>query len=178
VLRRNVGKLRGEVEGMRKGQEGGFVEKRVEFLGSWVVPKSYGAFNAVIADERYAPLGLMLMGTLARLQKTIAPLTKDGDVESVIDAMGHGRVKDVDEDLGEAISRKPLEGNVDEEEPKEKAEEVEMEISSAKRKGKRGKQEKARKAVDLGEEQPPSKPPRKKRKKKGDAFDDLFDSLM
>jgi len=180
VLKRNVGKLRGEVEGIGKGDADGVVEKRVEFLGSWVVPKCYGAFNAVIADGRYAPLGLMLLGTLARLQKTIAPLINDGEGKSSINATdhGHGLVMDVDEDIGEVISRNALEADVSREETKDEAEEKEAEISSAKRKGKRVKKERVRKFDDIMEEQTPSKPPKKKRKKKGDAFDDLFDSLM
>jgi len=140
-------------------------EARVAFLDKELFPRCYVAFSTVVADNQYAPLGLMLMGTLASLQKVMAPKREEMAEDIVpVSVAALEVVKspvEMSEDLGEAISRdtvdkevQDVKGKVDETKPiVKKVEKRKLEATS--------KEEK-----------------KKKKKKKGDAFDDLFAGLI
>ncbi|KAK0100979.1 hypothetical protein ONS95_013032 [Cadophora gregata] len=169
----------GESKFVRAARE--TVEERVEFLENWVVPKCFLAFSNVVADNQYAALGLMLMGTLARLQTVMKDLGRErenggGDVEE--DCEGDEKEiapleKDDDArkaDLGEVVSREGvlgIEGHVDDE----------MQLKVSKKLKRRDKAERGEESA-IGGEAPPAKRPKKKRKKGGDAFDELFAGLI
>ena len=126
----------------------------------------------LVADNQYAALGLMLLATLARVRKLILPLvgeaeSKDEGLEDAMEAVEQSGL-----DLGEVIPRDEIPGCS----AKVNGEEVQNGTAMKKLKKERGS----------GNEEPPSKAsidstptkrPKKKRKK-GDAFDDIFDSLM
>jgi len=152
----------------------------VDFLVEWIVPKCYLAFSALVADNQYANLGLMLMGTLARIRKIVQSLRKevedeDDDAEIKVEVLlGEDEIPD----LGEVIMRE--DAQMTSPVAVEGGENAGASVESKKNKKKR------RLAVeDLGEdstiESAPSKPREKKKKKKRkdhDEFDDLFDSLL
>lgn len=126
----------------------------------------------LVADNQYAALGLMLLATLARVRKLILPLvgeaeSKDEGLEDAMEAVEQSGL-----DLGEVIPRDEIPGCF----AKVNGEEVQNGTAMKKLEKVRGP----------GNEEPPSKAsidstptkrPKKKRKK-GDAFDDIFDSLM
>jgi ribonuclease MRP protein subunit RMP1 len=142
----------------------------------------YGrAFSNLVADNQYAVLGLMLLGSLARIQKIVEPYRKEkddkGEDQGVISDELLGNV---DLDLGEVIER------VEDMDPTEQRDEathdedgVEIKKSEKTKRKKRtaalaSKKEPLNRAVV---ESTPSKQPKKKRKK-GDFIDDLFDSIV
>ncbi|PQE08933.1 Ribonuclease MRP subunit rmp1 protein [Rutstroemia sp. NJR-2017a WRK4] len=136
----------------------------------------YLAFSQLVADNQYATLGLMLMGCLARFHRILVGLKvateEEVEEKAVEDVKKETKVDDIVEDLGEKIVRGQPRGEIDGSSHKRKAQEDEpMEIKTSK--------PKKRKEEDQLLERNDAKPAKKKRKKKGgDAFDDLFDSLM
>ena len=135
------------------------------------------AFSNVVADNQYATLGLMLMGTLARVQSVIRPLGKEveeiGEVDEEIEILEEKGDADDGADLGEVITREEVELVAKVEKDKDVGED-EIKLKTTKKKRKIGVVDSsAKKTIEAT----PSKRPKKKRKK-GDAFDDLFDTLL
>lgn len=130
-----------------------------------------------MADSQWAVLGLMMLANLARLQKLIQPLGKEvtakvGKEEVVIATVP-------EEDLGQWVSREEIQraGSEDEaenDEHKDKASKSCLKKESKEEKRKVSAQDSRGEAVETK----PSKPARKRKKKSGDAFDDLFESLI
>ena len=124
----------------------------------------------LVADNQYAALGLMLLATLARVRKLILPLVgeaeaKDDSLEGAMEAVKQdrldlGEVIQRDEILDGAVKDEEIQGAIEMEKPKDKKRELEEEPRSRETVG-----------------STPTKRPKKKRKK-GDAFDDIFDSLI
>jgi len=183
VLRRNLYKLISELETLSANEERlgetkkttasrEVVERRAEFMVEWVVPKCYLAFSAVVADNQFASLGLMLVGTLARAQKVIKPLRKeierDKDAEPDLNdaLMGQEGL-----DFGEVIKREETEKN---------------RVGMAEEDGEANfvlKNLKKHKGMDepkdeIREESTPAKPRKKRKKKGGDELDALFGTLL
>jgi ribonuclease MRP protein subunit RMP1 len=159
------------------------------------------AFSNLVADNQYSALGLMLLGTLARVKSILGRLVEDkgmngGSVESVdpTEVTGESVQEGADagagvepgDDFGEVVKREEIlgdaEGGLGKLEKKGEFEESKEEVSQA------VKEKKVRLKKRMGpwidrdervekEESIPSKPSKKKRKK-GDAFDNLFDSLI
>lgn len=136
------------------------------------------AFSALVADNQYAALGLMLIATLARVRRLVLPLKKEvveekGDAESILG----GLVGQSELDLGEVIRRVDIEGK--------SGKDTSMGEVGEEGEGAEVKKPKNKKRRDTGEasevkspaDSMPAKRPKKKRKK-GDAFDDIFDSLI
>lgn len=115
-------------------------------------------FGAVVADNQYAPLGLMLLGTLARLNKIIMPLQRKPEV--LVPVVAQKKVSMI-EDIGEPVMRETQLDLENKEEPK--AEHEKLDTKSKK--------------VARPTDNTTSKPPKKKRKK-GNAIDDLFSGLV
>jgi ribonuclease MRP protein subunit RMP1 len=131
-----------------------------------------------VADNQYAALGLMLLANLARVKRIIRPLgkpkpsdeIKGGEQESL------SEVPRVEADLGEVIKREEIQ--VEEEIEKKIPDEDEDEKVELKKPKKKKRSMIAEESPKLKTaESTPAKRPKKKRKK-GDAFDDLFDSLI
>ena len=157
------------------------------------------AFSNLVADNQYSALGLMLLGTLARVKSILGRLVEDkgmngGSVESVdpTEVTGESVQEGADagvepgDDFGEVVKREEILGDAEDGlrklEKKGEFEEAKEEVSQA------VKEKRVRMKKRMGpwidrdervekEESTPSKPSKKKRKK-GDAFDDLFDSLI
>ncbi|KAE9374371.1 hypothetical protein N431DRAFT_503242 [Stipitochalara longipes BDJ] len=183
----------------------GKVESRVRFLRMWVFGDCFQAFSNLVADNQYSALGLVLLGSLARVKSILAQLVEEEDAaepdagkEGLMEVEG---AEGPGDDFGEVVKRdgvlaglgKLLDYAVEEGEDERIG-----------RKGTRGKEK--RPATEETEqltianlsqlelEQPGrlnidkrpgqdmvvhAQRPRKKRKKaKGDAFDDLFSSLI
>jgi len=148
------------------------VELRVNFMDEFLMPRCYVAFSAVLADNQYAPLGLLLVAVLAKISKVIGRYRREEMDERRVEVVELGERGDVD--FGEALERDRVEGFGKSKE-KTDGRGVEDEVRLDKSKKKPGQPvEKAQKEVV---EQMPAKRPKKKRKK-GDAFDELFDSLI
>ncbi|PQE04220.1 ribonuclease mrp subunit rmp1 protein [Rutstroemia sp. NJR-2017a BVV2] len=144
----------------------------------------YRAFSQLVADNQYATLGLMLMGCLARFHRILVGLkvTTEEEVEekAVGDVEKETKVVDVAEDLGEKIVRDQPRGEIDESIHKRKVQDDDRtEFKTSKPK----KRKEVDQLLECNDAKYPDstqvKPAKKKRKKKGgDAFDDLFDSLV
>ena len=164
------------------------------------------AFSNLVADNQYSVLGLMLLGTLARVKSILGRLMGDEDHEVTVDVKAteekasealQQQDDPSDDDFGEVVRREDIladvEGSRD-----DLHEEGEDEVDEDGRPGEQGEEETTeeiekstvarpwkKKRIGpwigrdegLAEESTPSKPPKKKRKK-GDAFDALFDSLI
>lgn len=138
------------------------------------------AFSNVVADNQYATLGLMLMGTLASFRSVIRPFGKgeeeDGNVGPGIGEVvsdGHVRVAPED-DFGEVVRREEVEIAAPVEEDVEEAEAV---VAKKLKKSKRREVVAQDQMEEVEAESTPAKRPKKKRKN-GDAFDDLFAGLI
>jgi ribonuclease MRP protein subunit RMP1 len=144
-----------------------------------------------VADNQYAPLGLMLLGTLARLGKVIG-LEKIGEGEEAgdigmneddramvdVDAVAvEGDLLHADlggkgqemEDIGVAVKREEME--------------VEGETRKTEEVGSGSVQKHAREIeveemVPMVETGTPTPAPKRKKKKKHDAIDELFEGLI
>lgn len=132
------------------------------------------AFTTLVADNQYAPLGLMLLATLSRVRKLILPLRGDAGDEREAEG-GQTALEGIEKDgpdLGEVIKRSEISmAQEDDEKPQ-----VGNEVKNPKDKRERKVNEDrpgSKAPVDLT----PTKRPKKKRKK-GDAFDDIFDSII
>lgn len=142
----------------------------------------------MVKDLQYSSLGLVLLATLAEIKTVIRPLGKElidqeeSDEDEVLVGDKHviesSREDEEMQDLGEVVSREeletlPVENQADEEE------EVQVKLKTPK-----VKKAKPKTILDL-EDSPESRPKKrskeekkKKKRKRGDAFDDLFDSLI
>ncbi|KAI9641558.1 RNase MRP subunit [Ciborinia camelliae] len=189
------GKVKGKARERREREEKE-LQSLVRFIGGNVVPGCYlstanggvdRAFSQLVADNQYASLGLMLMGCLARFYKVLGALKvltaeeiaeRDGTVKET------ARVNEpeIGEDLGEKIVRDiPTSVVTEDDERVGKEEEKYVELKKLKPKKRKQEGEVSDKTTSKlpSSGSTPAKPPKKKRKKKGgDAFDDLFDSLM
>jgi len=125
-----------------------------------------------VADNQFANLGLMLVGTLARFRRVIQPFSKIKDeAEDAEIKLDESLIKQGDLDLGEVVKREDLGRSKDADD-----EDVHVEL------GKSKKEKRSAGMQELGHESmaesTPSKPRKKKRKRGGDEFDDLFGSLL
>lgn len=132
----------------------------------------YRNFTRVIADNQYSALGLMLLGTLASLQRILALFNQNSVGEETI-ALKTKVAKSVSgvendradgEDVGESVSR-------------EVDEDVGERIERTRRVDEGGVKRAWSKAEKIEEREKDVKPAKKK-KKKGDAIDDLFSGLL
>ncbi|KAM7191743.1 hypothetical protein V8F33_008710 [Rhypophila sp. PSN 637] len=98
----------------------GIYERGVYFRGV-LVPRAWLAFSQVVADERFAQLGLMLLATLAQVDQVVSAFAPGPDVDEedddLDDSVASARnqempsiretavIEDVAEDVGVAISR-------------------------------------------------------------------------
>jgi ribonuclease MRP protein subunit RMP1 len=131
------------------------------------------AFTTLVADNQYAPLGLMLLATLARVRRLILPLrgdTEDEDAEGIQAALEG--IEKSGLDLGEVIKRGEIFKSQEDEKPQAGSE---VKKPKDKKRERKGDEDEARSKAPA--EPTPTKRPKKKRKK-GDAFDDIFDSLI
>jgi ribonuclease MRP protein subunit RMP1 len=161
------------------------------------------AFSNLVADNQYSALGLVLVGCLARVKSAIRQLVEDEKVEGVdLEAEVERDVvmeletgeNERQDDLGEVVDRREifadLEGLLDVDElAGDELEMLEEQIAPEATEetqrvaiSKQGKKKRTGPLMDRDESlrretATPSKPPKKKRKK-GDAFDDLFSSLI
>jgi ribonuclease MRP protein subunit RMP1 len=144
----------------------------------------YRAFSQLVADNQYATLGLMLMGCLARFHRILVGLkvaTEDEVAEKAAgDVKTETKADDIAEDLGEKIVRDQPRGEIDVSRGKRKVQENEPAGFKTSKSKKRKEDNPVLEQNDAKySDSTPQKPAKKKRKKKGgDAFDDLFDSLM
>jgi ribonuclease MRP protein subunit RMP1 len=72
----------------------------------------YRAFSAIVADQQFANLGLMLLGTLARIRRIIEPYKKE--VEPDLEKREHATASmelsnEDDVDYGEVVAREVVE---------------------------------------------------------------------
>lgn len=158
----------------------------------WKVTKanlgSDRAFSQVVKDNQYSALGLMLLGTLARIQKALQVLSDRREDEElweeesmmvVVDVGDENKVDGKEEmegvDFGEKILREEVVTHGGEEGDGEAVEVQKLSKGKEKRKSELAGAEVGKNG---GESTPTKKPKKKKRKKGGDVFDDLFDSLM
>lgn len=104
--------------------------KMCQWMETEIIPRVYLSFSAVVADNQYASLGLMLMGCLARVNACVSfPRSRSQSEEAEVEAtMKSTKTVIPSEDLGEAITRK-----------EEKLEEQVIEESREKRKKERRK---------------------------------------
>lgn len=132
LLRRNVKRLvemlsSKEAE-FRKGKMA--MLKMCQWLETEIIPRVYLSFSAVVADNQYASLGLLLMGCLARVNACVSfPRSRSQSEEAEVEAtMKSTKTVIPSEDFGEAITRE-----------EEKLEEQVIEESREKRKKERRK---------------------------------------
>ena len=145
------------------------------------------AFSNVVADNQYAALGLMLMGTLARAQTVLNELGGNGGVDADGDGGEElegeeneisieekdGEAREIETDLGEVMSREAV-ADIERDD-----DEVQLKkLKKSKRKAKTDGDGDEVAGAANGEGPLPAKRPKKKRKKGGDAFDDLFAGLI
>jgi hypothetical protein len=130
----------------------------------------------VVVDTQFSALGLMLIGTLARLDSLIAPMVPESKVSFTVPNPDFGdKVHDhvfAHEDLGEEISReKFLEGD---------GGGAELELPTLNKKKRRPSPESMGGGanVDLDRPRSTQTKPERKRKKKGDVFDEMFSALI
>jgi ribonuclease MRP protein subunit RMP1 len=128
-----------------------------------------------VADNQYAPLGLMLLATLARVRKLILPLRGDTGDEKEVEAM-QTALEGIEKgglDLGEVVKRDGIFKSQDDEEKPQAGSDVKKPKDT--KRERKGDEDEARSKAQA--ESTPTKRPKKK-PKKGDAFDDIFDSLI
>jgi len=189
LLRRHVSKLSSELEtniqyttlsakAKRTIESREIVEARVAFLEDVLIGRCWLAFSQLVADNQYAALGLMLVGTLARARRVIEPLR--GEREVLVE---EGRIEESLKgnevlDLGEVIKREDIVGS-DLRNESRPAEEDEGDDAAQSRKSKKKKRSMTMEKPEspLTEDLTVTKR-HKKRRKKGDAFDDLFAGLV
>jgi ribonuclease MRP protein subunit RMP1 len=126
----------------------------------------------------------MLMATLGRVRKLILPLGKEEEDEGVEGkTVAEGVVDHEQLDLGEVVRRDEVEEIAGEKRKEKETGEAEeegddgVEVKKSRKKEKKEKRSMGEAELSKGAESTPAKRPKKKRKK-GDAFDDLFDSLI
>lgn len=162
--------------------------KEANFIHDVLVPKWYLAFSALVADNQYAPLGLFLMATLSAVKKEISGLrpreqeevsNSDAAAEENLRAKG-GSAEDLSIDLGEKVSREDVLAEVVHEDFGRS--EGSMSGAGTSQKRRRSKSitpdQGAATSTILDKPGLTKEKKKKKKKKKGDAFDDLFSSLL
>ncbi|KAK4501657.1 hypothetical protein PRZ48_007466 [Zasmidium cellare] len=146
--------------------------KRMDFWRDVMVPKWQHAFSQVVADGRFAVLGVVLLAVLAEVCGVVGISVEleelgQGEVEKVLEQFGREEwgkngVMVEGEDRGEVISRE------EDDEPKA---EVKKEASKpAETTPTPSKSSKSKKRSS----EAPEKKAKKKRKKTGNAIDDIF----
>ncbi|PYH98925.1 hypothetical protein BO71DRAFT_394886 [Aspergillus ellipticus CBS 707.79] len=85
-----------------------FVDKYRQYLAIYILPKCYTAFSTVVADGQFSTLGIVLLATLASLEKAIGfgkqlkvPVP-DGKSSA---SSAYGGKNPENEDVGEILSR-------------------------------------------------------------------------
>lgn len=163
MLRRHLVKLQREIQDCVKTQKKASrvaVEERLAFL-QLLMPKFYRSFGAVVADNQYAALGAMLIGTLARVNKIITPLQKSVEMAAPTSS--------VTEDIGEPVTRETLPSG-----SSKVIEQPESKIDKKRNKSKKVTQP----LVDSGSKDESSSKPPKKKRKKGNAIDEIFSGIL
>lgn len=128
------------------------------------------SFSTVVADQQFASLGLMLMSTLARLNKIIIPLQRE------VVVMAPKLVEEIDpafEEIGELVMRSSR-GKVSLQMDLESDRPLKMEKAKSEKKPKKAVRTSSMLSLT---DDTPSKPSKKKRKK-GNAINDLFSSIL
>ncbi|KAK6210227.1 hypothetical protein QIS74_11811 [Colletotrichum tabaci] len=168
------------------------VTARARLLLDSIIPSSFLAFSQLAADNQHAALGLVLLGVLARINSTVAPLVpqqseRGGDMPMTNTSASHDAVTVKDQtpselmDLGVAISRDQLKLAAKPPARRPRKDEWEAVASTATKKKRNildvfdSESEPSSKLVKLKR---PEKKPGKKKSKKGDEFSDLFSSLI
>jgi len=156
------------------------VDERVEFMREHLWERCYSAFSSVVADNQYAVLGLVLVAVLARVRSVLRPFgkaTRNSDAEEIINETvaerseeGFG-MKQPRTDFGEVVKRDEIGKSIKANEMDER-EDTSIKKSTTKRNS--GLSSISDVAVV---EITPAKRPKKKRKK-GDAFDEIFDTII
>ncbi|KAH6684163.1 hypothetical protein B0J14DRAFT_5714 [Halenospora varia] len=144
----------------------------------------YRAFTNVISDNQWSAIGLMLLGSLARFRGVLNEVGREIGLEE--ETIEEDKIEDISGaqedpmkvDLGEVIDRNSLRkpgagGGVASQNQEEDAE-----VKKKEKKKRKEAVSDEQKAETVESTSTPAKRPKKKRKKGGDAFDDLFDSLM
>ncbi|KAJ0158771.1 hypothetical protein CTA2_10941 [Colletotrichum tanaceti] len=171
----------------------GHVTARARLLLDTIIPSSFIAFSQLAADNQHAALGLCLLGVLARINSTVAPLVsrqseRGGDMPITNPSASHDAVT-VTEDqaasepmgLGVAISRDQLKLAAKPPTRRPRKDEWDAVTSTATKKKRNmvdasdSESEPSSKPVKLKK---PEKKPGKKKSKRGDEFSDLFSSLI
>ncbi|KAK4215390.1 hypothetical protein QBC37DRAFT_481476 [Rhypophila decipiens] len=93
------------------------IYERGVYLRGLLVPRAWLAFSQVVADERFAQLGLMLLATLAQVDQVVSAFApgpdvdeEDDDLDDLVDSARNQEISSVREtavieDVGVAISR-------------------------------------------------------------------------
>lgn len=107
VLRRNVKRLVETLSSKeaeyRRGKEA--LLKLSCWIETEIIPRTYLSFSAVVADNQYASLGLMLIGCLARVNSCVSfPRSRLPSQELEV-KVESSRMVIPSEDMGEAITR-------------------------------------------------------------------------
>jgi ribonuclease MRP protein subunit RMP1 len=142
------------------------------------------ALSNLVADNQYAALGLVLMGALASVKRAIRPLGREKvNIEGSSDGPNEQKIlqdSEVVTDLGEVVKREEIEKFVETSSGARRDEEGgegRLEVKKAKKKRKIEGRKEQKISEEASKEVNTAKRPKKKRKK-GDAFDDLFSSLV
>ncbi|KAI6714286.1 hypothetical protein PZA11_002728 [Diplocarpon coronariae] len=186
ALKFSTSSVSAEIEGRAKerGKEKGKYVKaardavgiRVRFLRELVVPKCFTSFSNVVADGRYAALGLFLVATLASLQNVMRHLvgSEVGSSEGLIEkdkSLRDFEMNLTEADLGETVMREDV--------TSEQVTNEDNVFAPEPGKGKKKRQEPVKDFEDEYKvETPPKKKAKKKRKKVGDEFDEMFAGLI
>jgi ribonuclease MRP protein subunit RMP1 len=164
------------------------------------------AFSNLVADNQYSALGLVLLGSLARVKSILGQLVEEEDDLAEVEVkVGKEGLTDFEgaegpgDDFGEVVKREGILAGLEVNDAGEEGEDNRAEPKEARIKEKRPAAEETPQLTMANlsqlELEQPGKPgidkkpgqdmvvhaqrPRKKRKKgKGDAFDDLFSSLI
>jgi ribonuclease MRP protein subunit RMP1 len=88
---------------------------RVAFMRTVVVPSAYTAFGSVIESRVFAPLGMVLIGVLARVWKILRPSEEELEKERGAVKVLIEKEMDLDMELGTVISREEYAGGQKEE---------------------------------------------------------------
>jgi len=146
------------------------VLQRVVFLDEHLIPRCYLAFSGVVADNQYAALGLLLLSSLARVRKLVLLLRKEREIKKRKEIKGHDELRGMNmEDIGETVERGD---NLNQKDDPIKGERNDGRVT--KELGTPNLP--AHESLGVVRETHSKRP--KKRRKKGDAFDDLFDTLI
>ncbi|RKF56454.1 putative ribonuclease mrp protein subunit rmp1 [Golovinomyces cichoracearum] len=200
-LRRQMSKLMLELENFKRaqsissGSENKYVsharrnfELRIDFIRARLIPKCYLAFSNLIADNQYAVLGLMLMGTLASVknimqmlipeeeknEKEEKEITSPNNLNQYVSA-SRQLTNQSNDDLGEILPRREFQ--VHDLEYCKNEEDVE-EIASSEEFPEHKISDQIEKHQNTKKEFVSSNKPCKKKRKKDDFFDNIFDELL